>query len=211
VTNEKKTRANGRASRQAILTVAHDVFAERGHRGTSLSEIASRVGMTQPGLLHHFPTKDELLLEVVRNQEERTRTTIQEHLTAEAFDLKQAIRALASVNKAASVEHLLLTTLSAEAIPEDHPLHDYFVSRYRDSRSRLAAVLESAQAEGKIRADVNPAQAAREIIATLDGLHLQWLLDPRKVDLEQVLEQYADRLEADLTPARRGRRPSQAQ
>jgi AcrR family transcriptional regulator len=206
VTTEKKTRANGRASRQAILSAAHDVFAERGHRGTSLSEIASRVGMTQPGLLHHFPTKDELLLEVVRSQEERTSTSIQEHLKSDAFDLKRAIHALAAVNASASVEHLLLTTLSAEAIPVDHPLHDYFVSRYRDSRERLTAALQSAQAEGKVRADVNAAQTAREVIATLDGLHLQWLLDPRKVNLKQVLGEYADRLEAELSPPRRSRR-----
>ena len=69
----RKTRANGRASRRAILTAALEVFAERGQRGTSLMEIANRVGMTQPGLLHHFGTKEQLLLEVVQAQEQAAR------------------------------------------------------------------------------------------------------------------------------------------
>lgn len=205
MTKEKRTRANGRASREAILAAALDVFAERGHRGTSLTEIASRVGMTQPGLLHHFGTKDELLLEVVRIREQRTGTDVGEHLTLERFDLRQAILALAASNEAASVEQLLLTTLSAEAIPADHPLHQHFVGRYRDTRERLTTAITRVQAEGKVRTDLDPAQLAREVIATLDGLHLQWLLDPTEVDLKEVLGAYAERLEAEISAPRRPR------
>ena len=87
-TIEKKTRANGRASRKAILEAALDVFAERGYRGTSLTEIATRVGMTQPGLLHHFGTKADLHLEVVRVHEERTGPDVSSHMDPAAFHLR---------------------------------------------------------------------------------------------------------------------------
>lgn len=195
---EKKTRANGRASRQAILAAALDVFAERGHRGTSLTEIASRVGMTQPGLLHHFGTKDELLLEVVREREERSKQAIVDHLSPSTLRIQQAIEALAEVNQHAVVEQLLLTTLSAEAIPAEHPLHQYFVRRYRENRKRFAEALRQAQTEGVIRPDVDPVAIAKEIIATLDGLRLQWLLDPTQVNLKRSLSQYAQRIAAEL-------------
>jgi AcrR family transcriptional regulator len=200
-TVEKKTRANGRASRQAILEAALDVFAERGYRGTSLTEIATRVGMTQPGLLHHFGTKEDLLLEVVRTHEERTGPDVVSHLDPGALHLQEAIEALGNVNAPEPVEQLLLTTLSAEAVPEDHPLHEHFVQRYRDNRRRLAQTLRRAQAAGSVRADIDPATAATEIIATLDGLRLQWLLDPKKVDLQQALSAYAGRLAAELVDA----------
>lgn len=197
-TVEKKTRANGRASRKAILEAALDVFAERGYRGTSLTEIATRVGMTQPGLLHHFGTKEDLLLEVVRVHEERTGPDVQSHMDPSALHLQQAIETLATVNAPEPVEQLLLTTLSAEAVPDDHPLHEHFVQRYRDSRRKLASTLRRAQAAGSVRADIDPTTTATEIIATLDGLRLQWLLDPKKVDLQQSLSAYAERIAAEL-------------
>jgi AcrR family transcriptional regulator len=198
---QKKTRANGRASRRAILDVALDVFAERGHRGTTLKEVASRVGMTQPGLLHHFPTKEDLLLAVVRMREEATARDVSLHLGPGAPRIQVAIETLGRLNQRDPVEQLLLTTLSAEAIPEEHPLHEHFVELYRDNRKRLAAALARAQAEGSIRDDVDVDATAREIIATLDGLRLQWLLDPKKVRLKEALSTYAERVAHELAAA----------
>src|SRR5688572_637393 len=97
---EKKTRANGRASRKAILAAAADVFAENGYRGTSLTEIANRVGMTQPGLLHHFSTKDRLLLAVVEEHEAESEHTnsMMEDLAPGNFLLVESIEKLAASN-----------------------------------------------------------------------------------------------------------------
>ena len=194
----KKTRANGRASRKAILAAALDVFAERGFRGTSLTEIASRIGMTQPGLLHHFGTKEKLLLEVVLAQEERTAIVVGENFLGIDLNLSAAIETLGSLNQALPVEQSLLAILSTEAIPEDHPLHDHFVETYRDGRKRLAKALRAEQAAGRIRADVDATAMAREIIATLDGLRLQWLLDPDQVDLQRSLSSFATRIAAEM-------------
>src|SRR5689334_11485904 len=174
---ERRTRANGRASRSAILAAAAEVFAERGYRGTSLTEIANRVGMTQPGLLHHFSTKDQLLLAVVQAHEESSEhLAVMEDLTPDHFGLADSVEKLATSNARARQEQLLLTTLSAEAIPRDHPLHEYFVQRYKRYRRGLGEIVSGAQKKGSVRADVNAQELAREIIATLDGLHLQWLL-----------------------------------
>lgn len=203
---ERKTRANGRASRQAILAAALDVFAERGHRGTSLTEIASRVGMTQPGLLHHFGTKEALLLEVIREREAHTKRQMDVQFGPGRFDLQEAIETLAGINEQAAVEQSLLATLSTEAVPEDHPLHEYFVSLYRQNRKKLAAILRDAQEQGAIRPDVDAEAVAGEVIATLDGLRLQWLLDPAKVNLKRSLSAYAQRLSAELAPATTKRR-----
>jgi AcrR family transcriptional regulator len=198
---EKRTRANGRASRAAILAAATEVFAENGYRGTSLTEIANRVGMTQPGLLHHFSTKDQLLLAVVQADEESSEhMAVMDHLTPEHFGLAEAVERLATLNAGARQAQLLLTTLSAEAIPRDHPLHTYFVQRYKRYRRGLAAIVSGAQEKGTVRADVNAQELAREIIATLDGLHLQWLLDPKEINLKKALRAYAERLERDLAP-----------
>lgn len=50
-------------TRQAVLEAAERLLAERGTR-VSVAEIAADAGVSKSGLLHHFPSKDEMLLAV---------------------------------------------------------------------------------------------------------------------------------------------------
>lgn len=52
-------------TRERVLQVAQALFAERGYRGTSLRDIAKRIGIKAPSLLHHFPSKQQLYLAVL--------------------------------------------------------------------------------------------------------------------------------------------------
>ncbi len=56
-------RAQGRRGdvRDAALTL----FAERGYHGTSMKDIAGRVGMRAPSLYNHVGAKQDLLVEIV--------------------------------------------------------------------------------------------------------------------------------------------------
>jgi AcrR family transcriptional regulator len=48
-------------TRERILAVANDLFTEQGYEGTSLREIAVRLGITKAALYYHFRSKDEIL------------------------------------------------------------------------------------------------------------------------------------------------------
>lgn len=56
----------GRATRSALLTSARKLFAERGYRQTQISEISSRIGVSVGTLYRYFPSKEQLLVAVIR-------------------------------------------------------------------------------------------------------------------------------------------------
>src|SRR5665647_584633 len=72
----RRPRAETALRREAILQAAMVTFGAKGYYNGSLVEVADQVGMTHAGVLHHFGSKDQLLLEVL---EYRDRTDV-EHL-----------------------------------------------------------------------------------------------------------------------------------
>lgn len=151
-----------------ILDTAMQVFAESGFRGASVREIAARVGMTDTGVLHHFGGKVKLLLEVIKQKE--------------ADDLSRGSdpfgRRLVARNAERGGSVRLFTTLSAEATDPDHPAHVHFVERYARIRKEITDRFTVMSAAGDIPADIDPAMASRLMVAVMDGLQIQWLLDP---------------------------------
>ena len=47
-------------TRQRLIDIAEQLFAERGFYGVSIAAIASEAGLTKQGLLHHFSSKEKL-------------------------------------------------------------------------------------------------------------------------------------------------------
>jgi len=53
-------------TRQRLLDIAEQLFAERGFYGVSIAAIASEVGLTKQGLLHYFNSKEKLYGAIVQ-------------------------------------------------------------------------------------------------------------------------------------------------
>ena len=64
--------------KEEILDVATRLFAERGYEGTSMNDVAERVGMRKASLFYHFATKDSLYEAVL----DRLVASMQEQLEA---------------------------------------------------------------------------------------------------------------------------------
>jgi AcrR family transcriptional regulator len=59
------TAARGEQTRQDILLAAHQLFLSNGYHGTSMRKIADKAGIALGGIYNHFPSKEELFLEVL--------------------------------------------------------------------------------------------------------------------------------------------------
>ena len=50
------------STRELILDVALDLFVDQGYEGTSLRQIAERLGVTKAALYYHFEAKEDILM-----------------------------------------------------------------------------------------------------------------------------------------------------
>ena len=186
----KRQYAVGVARRQQILETARDLFGLQGYRGASMRDIATKVGLSLPGVLHYFPSK-EALLESVLQYRDDTDTPWFEQTWADTGSFRAALHELVRRNMAAPGVTRLFATLSAEATDPDHPAHDFFQARYRESRALFTRTLALAQARGEISEQAS----GPLLIAVLDGLQVQWLLDP-DFDMLAELDRYLDTIGA---------------
>jgi len=168
-------RTRSEARRAEIVRAALEVIAERGYRGASLAAVAERVGLTQQGLLHHFPTKDALLVAVL---DERDKW---DAVPGGAW----RIDLLASLVEYNAMRPGIIQTFSAllgESVTEEHPAREYFTDRYTRVRESMAAVLRAEYGD-RLPNGLSPERVAPLLVAVMDGLQYQWLLDPESVDM----------------------------
>lgn len=160
-----------------------EVFGSKGYSNGSLAEIADIVGMTHAGVLHHFGSKDALLLEVLAFRDE----TDVEHLEGQhmpgGLELFRHLVTTAQLNESRPGIIQAFSVLSAESVTDDHPAKDYFIERYSTLRGEVTAALTDIcdPSDPPLAEDIASATAA--IIAVMDGLQIQWLLAPHEIQL----------------------------
>ncbi len=194
------TYAAGRRSRQRILDAAIREFAENGYRGAAMARIAERVGISEAGLRHHFPSKDALLIEVLeqRDHESERRWEVAGSPVGVA-DLEYNAR-LIELNTLAPDLARLFAVVVGESVTVDHPAGDWARERYRTLAATVAQSVRGGIEAGEYRADIDPDRIARQIVAVMDGLQTQWLLDPDRVDIAGDFRGYVDDLLTRLRP-----------
>lgn len=183
----------GRERRTRIIEDATALFAREGYADTSLSDVARAVGVSKSTLLHHYPSKEELLNAVLI---ERDRTILSRVPSVKAARAADELRAIphAAAEDASSAPGLIQVhaVLSCEAVPADHPAHAYFVERFREEIDYFAALMRAAQHDGDLPSHRDPETEAVWLAALWEGLQYQWLYDPDSVDVAAHLTAHLD-------------------
>src|SRR5512145_2644364 len=145
VQTSRRTQADRtRASREKIIHSATEAFAQKGFRGAKMVDIAKAANLTEPGLLHHFPSKTHLLMEVLKERDridsERMHAILQKN---DNHFLEAGIK-LVEHNETVPGLVQLFTLLVGESLSLDHPAHEFFIHRYQREREHMAQVLVQA-------------------------------------------------------------------
>ena len=185
----KRNSPKGSARREQILDVATRLFARGGFNTVALSDIAEEVGITQAGLLHHFPSKKALFMGML---ERRDQMYIESRAQGKASGLGffEAFFATLKGNEADPDVVRLFTILSSEALVDDHPAKDWFARRYDRIISDAIRDIDLLVDPEKLPPGVEVEDIARGIIALADGLRLQWLMDPDSLDRTTILRKF---------------------
>ncbi len=187
-------------TKERILNAAYEQFSNYGYHGASLREIATLCGISHPGIRHHFPTKEELFIEVLRERDARLRDIVDTQISEKGVSVEVAVE-IARQNMMTPGLLELFTTTAAQAGNPDHPAHDFFVERYAKLRKIYVEYLRSGQERGTVRQDLELEGAASMILALLDGIAIQWMVSPDSVHLEKLLAQAFTNIFADPSEA----------
>ncbi|MCL1841467.1 MAG: TetR/AcrR family transcriptional regulator [Propionibacteriaceae bacterium] len=171
------------AKHEEILRAAMEVFGTLGFRGGTLDDVATRVGMTHAGVLHHFGSKVNLLHEVLtyRDQLDDAATRA---VHGKAFFRHLIATARLNMTRPGIVQTYVV--LSAEAVTQDNPGYPFFRDRFTGLRELVLGELRDIQNPDAPLPEADLVNAASCIIACMDGLQVQWLIDSERVDLGQA-------------------------
>ena len=183
--------------RAVVLDAALRILAERGFDATTLQLISDEVGRSKAGVLHHFGSRDDLLLEILRHRDAVNRGDFPPDPDG-GFSASVAL-----VDHNATVPGLIamFTVVSALAASDTSTTsrRAYFVARYIRSREAFTTRFARAQESGAIRDDVKASVIATLMLATMDGLQTQWLLDPT-IDMTAHLREFLHLLSPPIVP-----------
>jgi AcrR family transcriptional regulator len=178
--------------REQLIAVAIDVFGEHGFAGGSIRAIAEQAGVSHATLIQHFGSKEGLLTAVLEEWDRRTVESSLTDVSGLSYFRRLPEVMAAHQNNRGLLE--LFTTIAAEASSPAHPAHAFIAQRYTANLATLAGHLREAVEAGDI-APLSPAQIeveTRLVTAALDGIGLQWLLDPA-TDVVASVTTYVDR------------------
>jgi AcrR family transcriptional regulator len=186
-------------SRARILEAALTVFAARGYRGGSLNDVAAMAGLTRAGLLHHYPSKEALLLSLLEKRDADLRLALKNVAGHRPTTVRELIALAVEVYRPFAADRQLIQLahiLTAEASGADHPAHTWVSRRYSWLLGELTSQVESCITAGALPARTDPRTVAALLLGAVEGLENVWLVEPSNPAPLQALEHLLDLLPA---------------
>ncbi|MFP5509993.1 MAG: TetR/AcrR family transcriptional regulator [Alphaproteobacteria bacterium] len=165
-----------------VLRLADEIGPDR----LSTTDVARAVGLSQPAIFRHFPTKGALWLAVAETIAERLQSdwaAADAGASAPHARLKALIGAQVS---AISETPALPSILFSRELQVDNPaLRDVFRGLLGSFQELLVTAIRDLQAAGSLRRDVSPEDVAVLLTSLVQGVAIRWTLNARGFSLVQ--------------------------
>ncbi|MBW8057274.1 MAG: TetR/AcrR family transcriptional regulator [candidate division NC10 bacterium] len=190
--------------RRDILQAAMRVFARDGYHRAKMEAVAEEAGIGKGTVYEYFKSKTDLFL------------VLHDHMLAELKDFY--MKELAGIQQPAAIlERFIAVAFQTFRVWEPFFLvfFDFWAEggrgeqqallqtrlreAYAVARADVAAIIAAGVKDGSFRCD-NPSLTAASILATLDGLVLQWLCDRDAFDLDAMRETLTQGILRGLQP-----------
>jgi AcrR family transcriptional regulator len=177
------------ARRRDFIQAAYQTILEEGLAGTTVRAVARRAGYTTGALVHYFADKDELIRHVLEENGKSVRERMQsaERALQGRAALRQVLlEALPTDKRSGSGWKIWLALwYHSESSPA---MRTEERRRYREWLGRLTKILEECVARGELPPDTNVDAQARLLVATSDGLGVQYLQASGRMSAKRVEE-----------------------
>lgn len=147
------------------------VFIEQGYDATSVSSLAARLGLSKSALYHHFASKEQLLAVALGEALDGLEGVLEEsgaHDGSARDRLEHVLRGavLVLVDRLANVTLLLRVRGNSD-------VERAALERRRAFDREVTALVRAAQAEGTVRADIDPSVATRLLFGMVNSI-VEW-------------------------------------
>ncbi|MGO2931734.1 TetR/AcrR family transcriptional regulator [Microbacterium sp.] len=155
--------------RDQILEIAVQMFIEQGYEATSVASLAARLGLSKSALYHHFVSKEALLEVALDEALGGLEGVLKDAGDGSARDrLEQVLRGAVLV----LVDRLAYVTLLLR-VRGNSDVERAALDRRRAFDREVTELVQAAQAEGTVRADVDPSVATRLLFGMVNSI-VEW-------------------------------------
>jgi AcrR family transcriptional regulator len=167
-----------------IVATALRLADELGPDRMTIQAVADAVGLTQPAIFRHFPTKQTLWQAVAEAITERM-TAAWEGVLAKKNEPDQQLVALVLVQFQQIETNPAIPSIlhSRELQTENGDLRQCFRVLMTRFQGLLQAELTRARDTGRVRSDLVPEDAAVLLVSLIQGMALRWSLGDRSFSL----------------------------
>jgi AcrR family transcriptional regulator len=190
-----RTRLSAAERRETILRAATEVFAEAGYRAARVSDVAARVGVTEPVIFQNFGSKAALFAAVLDRAAAEVRASLDDlaasfgsaagllthvltgspHGRHGEITAEHGARYQDAGHAGAAYGVLFADVTALAAEPE---LTELARNAFRAVAAHLADLIQRAQADGNLRPDADPEAATWLLLSVLSARPLRMAAMP---------------------------------
>ena len=178
------------STREQLLRSAARLFREQGFHGTSVAEVASAAGITKSSLYHHFPSKQALLAEILKDTVSRVTPAVEEIASSDlpaAERLREAARCHV-VELIHDQDKVACFVEEGRFLAADY--RDVFVSKRDRYEQSFRRILEDGVRSGEFR-PVSVRLASLAVLGMCNSV-VHWYQPGGHLNVETVAEEFAD-------------------